>query len=82
MMSPNEINDRFGYHRATKETAPQHNKVRQVLRETAHWINENIPDSRDKSLSLTALQECMHWANSAIAMTNEVDYDTPDLPNV
>lgn len=39
------------------------------------------PAGRDQSLMLTALQEAMHWANSAIAMANDVDTETPHLPN-
>ncbi len=66
-----ELLNRFGYHPATDTTGPQHDAVRAECFELATWLDNFLPDGRDKSLALTALQEVMHWANSAIAMTTE-----------
>lgn len=76
-----ELTNRFGYHRATAESAPKHAKVRELCLEFARELDALLPESRDKSLSLTSLQETMHWANSAIAMQNDVDTETAHLPN-
>lgn len=81
MLSLDEIQNRFGYHRATKESAPKHNAVRQLFEKTANELDSLIPDGRDKSLAFTELQSAMHWANSAIAMENDVDTENPDQPN-
>ena len=80
-MQDSELVNRFGYHRATADSAPQHAEVREVCLDTARRLNDLLPDGRDKSLALTALQETMHWANSAIAMQNDVDTEHPELPN-
>lgn len=76
-----ELINRFGYHRATADTAPIHALVREVCLETARKLTELTPPGRDQACMLTALQETMHWANSAIAMENDVDVETPHLPN-
>lgn len=81
MMNSDELINRFGYHRATADSAPKHSRVREICLETATSLNEILPEGRDKALALTALQETMHWANSAIAMQNDVDTETPHLPN-
>ncbi len=80
-MQFNELRNRFGYHRANADSAPKHAAVRKIMLETAVNIDHLIPDGRDKSLAMTALQEAMHWANSAIAMENDVDTKTAHLPN-
>ena len=77
----NELENRFGYHRANAESAPRHSDTREAFLNMAHWLNAELPESRDKSLALTKLQEAMHWANSAIAMENDIDTETPHLPN-
>lgn len=80
-MLTTELINRFGYHRATAESAPKHARVRELCLELANNLNDLLPEGRDKSLAMTALQETMHWANSAIAMENDVDIETPHLPN-
>jgi len=81
-MLPNEeIKNRFGYHRATAESAPQHARVRETFLNVGAWLNNNLPPGRETALALTALQEAMMWSNAAIAMQNDVDTETPHLPN-
>lgn len=81
MFTEEELINRFGYHRATADSAPKHAAVRGECFDLACALNQLLPDGRDKVLALTALQEVMHWANSAIAMENDVDTETPHLPN-
>jgi len=81
MMNDSELVNRFGYHRATAISAPTHARVRELCLELARSFNIILPDGRDKALTMTALQETMHWANSAIAMANDVDTETAHLPN-
>lgn len=61
------IDNDFGYHKATEETAPMHDEVRTHFKELAHWLVSNTPAGREQSLMLTALQEAQMWANAAIA---------------
>lgn len=65
---------RFSFHPATPETGPIHDEARLRHRELACWITDVIPESREASLALTALQESMMWCNAAIA------YRTPSIP--
>jgi hypothetical protein len=62
-----ELRERFGYHPATPDTGPKHDSVRQLCLGLAFQLDGLVPDGRDKSLALTALEEVMHWANAAIA---------------
>lgn len=81
MIGREEVQNRFGYHRANADSAPKHAQVRELLETIAVQLDLLLPDGRDKSLAFTSLQEAMHWANSAIAMQNDVDTETPHLPN-
>lgn len=74
-MGVKEILNRFGYHPATPDTAPQHARVRQLFADLASVLDDALPDGRDKSLAITELQSSMHWANSAIAMQTPVALD-------
>ena len=76
-----DIKNRFAYHRATKETALVHSWVREEFTEFAYKLNDVLPDGREKSLMLTALQEAMMWGNAAIAMNDMIDDEHPELPN-
>lgn len=42
-------------------------QIRDAARQFAHMINICAPDSREKSLALTKLEEAMMWANAAIS---------------
>lgn len=81
MPSAEDIHQRFGYHRPQSSSAFQHAATRAEFEALAAWLNERLPEGRDLSTSLTKLQEAMHWANSAIAMQDNVDDFTPHLPS-
>jgi putative hemolysin len=66
-MAKKDIDNRFMFHPATEVTAPMHDKVRNDCRLLAHKIDKMLPESREKSLALTKLEEAMMWANAAIA---------------
>lgn len=63
-----EIAQRFAYHPATTQDKQDHHaEVRELHLKLAHWIEGAVPDSRERSLALTALQESMMWCNAAVA---------------
>jgi len=66
-VSEREINNRFGFHPATNQTRPLHEESREAFTDLAHWVNETLPEGREKSLCLTAIQEAAMWSNAAIA---------------
>ncbi len=63
-----DINNRFAFHAATtEEKQMQHTSARSACLNLAQFLNEKLPEGREKSLSLTKLEESMFWANAAIA---------------
>lgn len=69
MIGHDEINQRLGYHPGTNTTKPKHEDIRDSYISLAVFVDTAIPDGREKSLALTALQESMMWANAAVART-------------
>jgi hypothetical protein len=68
MMNDVELANRFAYHRPkSEEIAKTHAAVREMCLEVAEDFNHILPDSREKSLAMTHLEEAMMWANAAIA---------------
>lgn len=63
----NQIENRFTYHAPTPEQIEQYQTIRNYAKDFAHFINNTLPFSRDKSLALTKLDEVVFWANAAIA---------------
>jgi hypothetical protein len=62
-----EFERRFSYHTPKPHQLPQYEQLRTDARALAGKINEFVPDSREKSLALTALEEAIFWANAGIA---------------
>jgi hypothetical protein len=64
-----EIRDRFRHHAPkTQARIDAHEGIRERSAALAVWLNEALPESREKSLALTALQEAAMWANAAVAI--------------
>jgi hypothetical protein len=76
-----EIEHRFGFHKATIEgenaTLPRHRDVRLKFREFAEFLDIMVTDSRAKSVMMTELESASMWAHKAIAenapLIGEVD---------
>jgi hypothetical protein len=63
-----DLTNRFNFHPATSADAQaRHNEARDVMLDAAKSVNELLPDSREKSLAITALEEAMFWTNAGIA---------------
>lgn len=67
MLSQEELEKRFSYHTPSSEKASLHELVQHGCGSLAKMLNEILPDSREKSLAFTKLEEAMMWANAAIA---------------
>ena len=66
-MEAQEIEKRFTYH-APKEGQPKkYELVRDTAKNLAVLLNSVCPESREKSLAFTALEEAVMWANASIA---------------
>lgn len=62
-----DLANRFTYH-APKEGQPEkYEMMRSIALSFSTVINEMVPDSREKALALTKLEEVVFWANAGIA---------------
>lgn len=62
-----QIENNFKYH-APKEGQPEkYNAIREKAKELAYLIDKECPNSREKSLALTKIEESVMWANASIA---------------
>lgn len=70
-LGPEEIENRFGFHKATIEgdnaTLPKHTELRLAFREIAEYLDDVLPKSRAKSTAFTELENASMWAHKAIA---------------
>ncbi|WP_328438255.1 Acb2/Tad1 domain-containing protein [Nocardia puris] len=70
-MSAADIAHRFDFHPATTaEKRGEHGSVREAFKALALFIDERLPDGREKATALTSLETAMFWSNAAIARHN------------
>jgi hypothetical protein len=62
-----ELALRFTYHPPRVNQAQRYEQMRTNAYELASFITGNVPDSRERSLALTHLEQAVMWANAAIA---------------
>jgi hypothetical protein len=62
-----DIINRFTYH-PPKDGQPEiYSKLREAAKNLAFDIYDNCPESRERSLALTNLEQVIFWANASIA---------------
>lgn len=67
-MDSADIANRFVFHAATtEEKRDAHTSVRFHCLQLADFLNERLPEGREKSLAITHLEEVMMWGNAALA---------------
>ena len=71
MLGRDEIERRFTYHAPNEDQVRKYGSIRNMALAFAVMIDEEVPDSREKSLALTKLEEAVMHANSAIARRSE-----------
>lgn len=62
-----ELCNRFNYHQPTNRQEEFYTAIRKAAFSMASLINDLCPDSREKSLAMTKLEEAVMWANASIA---------------
>lgn len=71
MIGKDEIENRFGFHKATIEgnnaTLPNHALLRRLYKEFAGRLDEVLPDGRTKELAFEDLELASMWSHKAIA---------------
>lgn len=71
-MTNDQIENIFTYHKPINDQAFRYEHLREKARILAQDINLMCPDSREKSLAITNLQQAIMWANASIAI-NETE---------
>lgn len=66
-MTNDELKSRFTYYAPTEDQPVRYERIRNKAMSLAAYINEYCPDSREKSLAFTKLEEAIMWANASIA---------------
>lgn len=66
-MTNDEIVKNFSYHAPKEAQSVMYEAIRNKALLLAAYINEHCPDSREKSLAITRLEEAVMWANASIA---------------
>lgn len=62
-----QIQNNFTYHAPNEEQISKYNELREKAKEVAYLLNDFCPNSREKSLAMTKLEEAVMWANASIA---------------
>lgn len=62
-----ELQKRFTYHAPKSDQPQRYQSIREFAKDFAEFIVENTPESRERSLALTKLEESVMWANASIA---------------
>jgi hypothetical protein len=66
-MDPKDLERRFTYHAPKEGQGERYAAIRSQALEFAKLINGQVPDSREKSLAITHLEDAVMWANAGIA---------------
>lgn len=67
-MNNEQIENIFTYHPPFGTQQSRYVQIRDKAKELAHLINDACPESREKSLALTNLQQSVQMANASIAI--------------
>lgn len=62
-----QIENNFKYHSPKGDQPQRYEEVRSKAKELAYLINGLCPNSHEKSLAMTNLEQAVMWANAAIA---------------
>ncbi len=62
-----DLEKRFTYHAPKANQLPRYERIRALAKEFAYALDQMCPNSREKSLALTHLEDSVMWANASIA---------------
>lgn len=63
-----QIENIFSYHPPKDGQTQKYADIRAKAKELAYMIEELCPNSREKSVAITNLQQTVFWANASIAI--------------
>jgi hypothetical protein len=62
-----DIENRFTYHPPKDSQPERYETLRAHYRQLAYMIEAMCPDSRERALAMTSLEQSSMWANASIA---------------
>jgi hypothetical protein len=62
-----DLHSRFTYHEPKGDQVQRYEEIRNRGLKLAELFDDLCPESREKSLALTKVEEAVMWANAAIA---------------
>ncbi len=66
-MLDSELSIRFTYHKPTQQQQIKYKALRAAAKDYAKMVEDLCPESREKSLAMTNIEQSSMWANAAIA---------------
>jgi hypothetical protein len=66
-MTPEQLENNYSYHAPKGDQTERYQAIREKAKELATLIVETSPNSRERSLALTNLEQSVFWANAGIA---------------
>lgn len=66
-MDTADLENRFTYHAPPPENTQKFVQIRGEVRRVAELLNDLCPESREKSLAVTHLEDAVFWAIASIA---------------
>lgn len=77
LLTQDEIENRFGFHKAAIEgpnsSTEVHKELRFAFMQFADYLNNRLGKGRYAALAQTALEEASMWSHKAIAATDPID---------
>ncbi|GED17351.1 MULTISPECIES: Acb2/Tad1 domain-containing protein [Aneurinibacillus] len=62
-----QIENNFKYHKPKEGQPEKYTLIREKAKELAYLVDKECPNSREKSLAMTNLEQAIMWANASIA---------------
>lgn len=66
-----DIENTFTYHAPFGDQPQRYERIRQEAKNLVVVLDRLCPESREKSLALTAIQQAVMWANASIAINEK-----------
>lgn len=70
-MTQQQLDKIFTYHAPFGSQQERYVELRAAARRFAEMVNDCCPESREKSLAITAIQQATQWANASIAINEQ-----------
>ena len=67
MAADEDLKNRFTYHAPKDGQVERYQEIRDYAHGLASLVNHQCPESREKSLAFTHIEDAVMWANAAIA---------------